>query len=62
MPKIVDGTIWWIEQTRRIGKETCYRTLIGITREEGPEPSPDNLELYLRYWDRVSAKLANQFA
>jgi hypothetical protein len=62
MPKIVDGTIWWIEQTRRIGRETVYRALFGITGEEGPEPSPDDLESYYHYWDRVSAKLANQFS
>jgi len=62
MPKIVDGTIWWIEQRHHIGKENLYRALARITSEEGPEPSPDNLGLYYRYWDRVSAKLANQFA
>jgi hypothetical protein len=61
MPKIVDGTIWWIEQTRRINKARIYRALLRVARAEGPEPSPDNLESYSLYWERVSAMLASQF-
>jgi hypothetical protein len=60
MPKIVDGTIWYIMGTGRVDIETVNRALVGIT-EESPEPSPDDLESYYRYWDQVSAKLANQF-
>ena len=60
MPKLIDGTIWAIAQLRHVDGETVQRALERITKDT-PEPSPEDLESYDRYWNVVSTTLTGQF-
>ena len=62
MPKNVDGTVWLIERTHHADRKSIQRAFSKIVKAEGLEPSPNDLESYHRYWERVSAKLLKQFA
>jgi hypothetical protein len=46
MPKNVDGTVWWIEQTRRADRQAIQCAFDGIVKAEEMEPSPDDFESY----------------